>query len=71
MNDEQNQNNNPNPPMFSKATKYLGGGSIIGAALGSLIVPGVGTLVGVITGLAIGNLYLSKKDNDSKNDQDQ
>jgi len=65
MNDNQNKDK-ARDSIFSKATKYIGGGSVIGAALGSLVLPGAGTVVGVVVGIAIGNLYLSKKDNDNQ-----
>ncbi len=72
--DNSNSKSN-NSPMFSNATKFIGGGSIVGATLGSLVLPGAGTLVGVVVGIAIGNLYLSKKDNEntdlSKKDNDK
>jgi len=72
MNDNQDKNEQDKSgvrkPFFSKATKYVGGGSIIGALVGGVVSHGVGTIVGVLIGGLIGNSLLAKTNNDNKND---
>jgi hypothetical protein len=44
-----------------KENVAIGGGALAGAAIGSAVVPGIGTVIGLLAGLAIGGSGIEKK----------